>query len=146
MLLSFSQRDEAKDLLTFLPVAENIPGFAQIDSSPIVHNANVSGATVWGGEAGGVSHPLTIQPASRAQVVPRLWSAQPEGKNSGKSWVVGLENCRWNEQSPQGHSGSTCPASTSVASHFAKGVFKECLSSFCSWKEPERDRQSDPLF
>lgn len=143
MLLSFSQRDEAKAPLTFFPVAENIPGFAQVDSSAVVHDADVSRAAVWGGEGGRVAHPPTIQPASRAQVVPCLQSAQPEGKTQGKSRVVGLGNCTWNEQSPQGTQAA--PALPALVRPHILLKVSQCLSSFQSWKEPEGDSQSDSL-
>lgn len=60
LLLPFAQRDAAKDPLTFLPVAEDVPGFAQVDSSPVVHDADVAGAAVWGGEGGRVAHSFAI--------------------------------------------------------------------------------------
>lgn len=64
------------------------------------------------------------------------WSAQPEGKISGEKLGGGPGELHMEWTEPPEHSGSTCPASTSPASHFAKGVSKQ----------PDRDSQSDPLF
>jgi len=79
-------------ILTFFPVAEDIPCFTQVDPSPIVHDADVPSAAVWWWEGSRVAHPLAIQPAGCTQVVPCLQGH--EGENMGRAGLWG-QSCRW---------------------------------------------------
>ena len=48
---------------TFDPVAEGVPGLAQVLAGAVVHDAHMTEATVGVGVGGGVRHPGLRQPA-----------------------------------------------------------------------------------
>lgn len=58
--------------LTFLPVAERIPGLAQVASEAIVHNSHMAGATAGVGVGCGVSSCAIVQPTHQAKMESHL--------------------------------------------------------------------------
>lgn len=58
--------------LTLLPVAERIPGLAQVASGTIVHNAHMVGPTAGVGVGCGVSSCAIVQPTHQAQMESHL--------------------------------------------------------------------------
>lgn len=59
-------------LLTLLPIAECIPGLAQVASGAIVHNAHMAGPTAGVGVGCGVSSCAIVQPTHQAQMESHL--------------------------------------------------------------------------
>lgn len=64
--------------LTLHPVAEGVPGLAQVFANAVVHDAHVAKATFRIGVGGGVCHLSPVQPTSRAHVEPTLQRQQDQ--------------------------------------------------------------------
>lgn len=58
--------------LTLLPVAERIPGLAQVASGAVVNNAHTAGPTAGVGVGCGVSSCAIVQPTHQAQMESHL--------------------------------------------------------------------------